>query len=167
MFKLILDHVVGIFLLAFLLYSFYWNLTRLGSFLACFKVKNCVNNNCVFSGVCPKWEESYTEEEIQELTRQAEELEQDTGVYESEYPEDTKEAADDQEERRSITDTELLIAAVAALAAGGITAGNIIVKYRLRFGGYRYPVEKNGNLNLRIQEDRLVNQFVKKRDISK
>ncbi len=108
-----------------------------------------------------------TEEEIQELTRQAEELEQDTGVYESEYPEDTKEAADDQEERRSITDTELLIAAVAALAAGGITAGNIIVKYRLRFGGYRYPVEKNGNLNLRIQEDRLVNQFVKKRDISK
>jgi hypothetical protein len=67
MFKLILDHVVGIFLLAFLLYSFYWNLTRLGSFLACFKVKNCVNNNCVFSGVCPKWEESYTEEEIQEI----------------------------------------------------------------------------------------------------
>ena len=62
MFKLILDHVVGIFLLAFLLYSFYWNLTRLGSFLACFKVKNCVNNNCVFSGVCPKWEESYTED---------------------------------------------------------------------------------------------------------
>lgn len=88
-------------------------------------------------------------------------------VYESEYPEDTEEAADDQEERRRITDTELLIAAVAALAAGGITAGNIIVKYRLRFGGYRYPVEKNGNLNLRIQEDRLVNQFVKKRDISK
>jgi len=53
------------------------------------------------------------------------------------------------------------------MKTGGITAGNIIVKYRLRFGGYRYPVEKNGNLNLRIQEDRLVNQFVKKRDISK
>lgn len=97
-----------------------------------------------------------TEEEIQELTRQAEELEQDT-----------REAADGQEEDREITDTELKIAAVAALIAGGITACNIIIKYRLRFGGYRYPVEKNGSLKLRIRKDRLVNQFIRKRDVSK
>lgn len=88
-------------------------------------------------------------------------------AYESEHPEDTREAADGQEEDREITDTELKIAAVAALIAGGITACNIIIKYRLRFGGYRYPVEKNGSLKLRIRKDRLVNQFIRKRDVSK
>ena len=93
--------------------------------------------------------------------------EEEVEAYESGPQEDTGRAADGQGDQRSITDTELKIAAVAALIAGGITACNIIIKYRLRFGGYRYPVEKNGSLKLRIREDRLVNQFVRKRDISK
>ena len=93
--------------------------------------------------------------------------EEEVEAYESGPQEDTRRAADGQGDQRSITDTELKIAAVAALIAGGITACNIIIKYRLRFGGYRYPVEKNGSLKLRIREDRLVNQFVRKRDISK
>lgn len=84
------------------------------------------------------------------------------------YDEDTKEVTRYQEERkREITGMEFLIAAVAAIAAGGITVGGIIGKYRLKFGGYKYPIEKNSNLNLNIQKDHLVNEFVTHRHIER
>lgn len=64
-----------------------------------------------------------------------------------------------------ITLIEILGAAVAALAAGGITVGAVIGSYRLKFGGYKYPIEKNGSVKLRKEEDILLNQFVTHRHI--
>lgn len=68
---------------------------------------------------------------------------------------------------RQITVTELLIAFAVALAAGGITVGIIIGSYRLKFGGYKYPIEKNGSVKLSREEDSFVNQFVTHRHIPK
>lgn len=71
------------------------------------------------------------------------------------------------EAHRGISLTEFLIALVAALAAGGGTIGVIIGKYRLKFGGYKYPIEKNGSVRLRIKEDHFVNEYVTRRHIPK
>lgn len=68
---------------------------------------------------------------------------------------------------RQITVVEALIVLVVALAAGGITVGIIIGSYRLKFGGYKYPIEKNGSVNLKRKEDTFVNQFVTRRHIPK
>lgn len=83
------------------------------------------------------------------------------------YDKDTGKVTSYQEGHRGISRVELLAAVIAAVAAGGITAGSIIGKYRLKFGGYRYPMEKNGSVRLRVKEDRLVNQFVTHRHIPK
>lgn len=83
------------------------------------------------------------------------------------YDEDTGEVTSYGKEYRGISRMELLVAAIAAVAAGGITAGSIIGKYRLKFGGYHYPMEKNGSVRLRVKEDRLSNQFVTHRHIPK
>ena len=61
----------------------------------------------------------------------------------------------------------MAIAAMAALAAGGVTAGSFLGRYRLKFGGCRYPPQKNGSVRLRAKEDRLVSQFVTHRHIPK
>lgn len=68
---------------------------------------------------------------------------------------------------RSITLSEILIALGAALLAGGGTVGAIFAKYRLKIGGYQYPIEKNGSVKLTAKEDRLVNSFVTHRHIPK
>ncbi len=68
---------------------------------------------------------------------------------------------------RSITLSEILIALGVALLAGGGTAGVIFRKYRLKFGGYQYPIEKNGSVRLTAKEDKLVNSFVTHRHIPK
>lgn len=81
------------------------------------------------------------------------------------YDEDTGETTSYREEHRGITKIELLIAALIAVAAGGITAGSVIGTYRLKFGGYKYPIEKNGSVRLSTQEDRLINQFVTHRHV--
>lgn len=83
------------------------------------------------------------------------------------YDEDTYEVVRYSDTHRGITVTEALIAVVVALAAGGITVGGIIGSYRLKFGGYKYPIEKNGSVNLRRKEDAFVNQFVTHRHIPK
>lgn len=68
---------------------------------------------------------------------------------------------------RQVTIMEALLALAAALVAGGITVGGIIGSYRLKFGGYKYPIEKNGSVNLRRKDDTFVNQFVTHRHIPK
>ena len=68
---------------------------------------------------------------------------------------------------RQITMVEVLIALAAALVAGGIAVGGIIGSYRLKFGGYKYPIEKNGSVKLNKKEDAFVNQFVTHRHIPK
>ncbi len=83
------------------------------------------------------------------------------------YDEDTGKTTNYQEGHRGITRMEIVIAALLAIVAGGITAASVIGTYRLKFGGYRYPMEKNGSVRLRQQEDRLVNQFVTHRHIPK
>lgn len=68
---------------------------------------------------------------------------------------------------KHITLMEALVVFIAALAAGGITVGGIIGSYRLKFGGYKYSIEKNGSVNLSRKEDSFVNQFVTHRHIEK
>ncbi len=81
--------------------------------------------------------------------------------------EDTGEIINYKQEHRGINRLELIFAVVAALLAGGASAGGIIGKYHLKFGGYQYPIEKNGNVKLKKREDRLINQFVTHRHIPK
>lgn len=100
-----------------------------------------------------------------EETETAYEQEDPTGNYL--YDEDTGEVTSYEEEHRGISGTECLIAVLIALAAGGATAGIIIGNYRLKFGGYKYPIEKNGSVRLRQKEDHFVNQFVTHRHIPK
>ncbi len=69
--------------------------------------------------------------------------------------------------KKSITLSEILIALGLAVAAGGGAICGIFGKYRLKFGGYKYPIEKNGRVNLTAKEDRLVNSFVTRRHIPK
>lgn len=68
---------------------------------------------------------------------------------------------------RQITIVEALIALVVAIVLGGITVGGIIGSYRLKFGGYKYPIKKNGSITLRRKEDIFINQFVTHRHIPK
>lgn len=80
------------------------------------------------------------------------------------YDEETGEIIE-YPDKKSITLSEVLIALGLAAAAGGGTIFGIFGKYRLKFGGYKYPIEKNGRVNLTVKEDRLVNSFVTKRHI--
>lgn len=82
------------------------------------------------------------------------------------YDEDTGEVIR-HPHKRSITLSEILIALGLAVVAGGAIIFGIFGKYRLKFGGYKYPIEKNGRVNLTAKEDRLVNSFVTRRHIPK
>lgn len=82
------------------------------------------------------------------------------------YDEDTGEIIK-YPDRKSITLSEILIALGLAVAAGGGAVFGIFGKYRLKFGGYKYPIEKNGHVQLTVKEDRLVNSFVTRRHIPK
>lgn len=83
------------------------------------------------------------------------------------YDEDTGEVMKYGDTHRRLTVTEILAAAAAALSAGGITIGAVIGSYRLKFGGYKYPIEKNGTVNLERKEDVFINQIVTHRHIPK
>ena len=65
----------------------------------------------------------------------------------------------------SLTMGEILTAAVAALAVGGIFYGATVGKYQLKFGNWQYPFREHSTMNLWVQEDRLVNRFVTHRRI--
>lgn len=82
------------------------------------------------------------------------------------YDEDTGEVIR-HPRKKSITLSEILIALGLAIVAGGATVFGIFGKYRLKFGGYKYPIEKNGRVSLTTKEDRLVNSFVTRRQIPK
>lgn len=61
---------------------------------------------------------------------------------------------------RSITPIEAVIAVVIALAAGAIVYLSIVGKYCLKFGTYHYDGHRDGGVELRVDEDRFINQFV-------
>ncbi len=81
--------------------------------------------------------------------------------------EDTGKVTSYRQAHRGISRLEILIAGIAALAAGGITAGGIIGAYRFKSGSYQYPIEKNGSVRLEKKEDHFVNQFVTHRHIQR
>lgn len=66
---------------------------------------------------------------------------------------------------RSLTLMEILVAVIAALAAGGIFFGVTVGKYRLKFGTWKYPFRDYAKLDLRVSDDRFVNKFVTHRRI--
>lgn len=83
------------------------------------------------------------------------------------FDEDTGQVAGYYKDIKRITLIEVLLAAAAALAAGGITVGVIIGKYRLKWGGYQYSCRENGSVELKVKQDRFVNQMVTHRRIPK
>lgn len=80
------------------------------------------------------------------------------------YDEDTGEIVKYRAPRR-ITLLEGLVALIAAVAAGGITAAGILGRYRLKWGGYQYSCRENGSVVLETSRDNLVNQTVTHRHI--
>lgn len=82
------------------------------------------------------------------------------------YDVDTKETVYYKEHRR-IEWWEALIALGAALAAGGITIGAIVGKYRLKWQGYQYSCREYGHVSLSTNRDVFVNQVVTHRHIPK
>lgn len=83
------------------------------------------------------------------------------------YDEDTKQVVGAYGEKKRITLWEGMLAVVAALAAGGITIGTVVGKYRLKWGGYQYSCRENSNIELTEKRDTFVNQIVTHRKIPK
>ncbi len=71
------------------------------------------------------------------------------------------------ERYRSLKMAEILIAAAAGLAAGGILFFSVRSRYRRKSGSVPYPFRSQGTLTLTRQEDHFVNQVVTRRHIPK
>jgi uncharacterized protein len=61
---------------------------------------------------------------------------------------------------KSIKWYEALIAILIAAAAGGITFGAVVGKYRLKWGTYKYDFHANSQCNISRAEDHFVNEIV-------
>ena len=83
------------------------------------------------------------------------------------YDEETRETVYYHSQGRRLMLWEVLLAVAAALAAGGITIGVIVGKYRLKFGGYQYSCRECGHVELSVSRDNFVNQIVTHRKIPK
>ncbi len=83
------------------------------------------------------------------------------------YDQDTQETVYYYSRGRRLLLWEVLVAVAAALAAGGITIGVIVGKYRLKFGGYQYSCRECGHVELSVSRDAFVNQIVTHRKIPK
>lgn len=81
------------------------------------------------------------------------------------YDENTGKIVGYYREKKKITPLEAVLAVVAALAAGGIAAGAVIGKYRMKWGGYQYSCRENSNVELVKKNDLFVNQMVTHRRI--
>lgn len=105
---------------------------------------------------------------LESMIQGVEEALQD-GVPEDQYiyDEDTQEVIDYYKEEKRLTGTEILVAVVAALAAGGITIGAVVGSYRLKWGNYQYSYRENGEVRLSHKQDTFVNQIVTHRHIPK
>ena len=68
---------------------------------------------------------------------------------------------------RSLGTAEILFAAAAGLAAGGILFFTVRSRYRSKSGSISYPFRSQGNLTLTRQEDHFVNQVITHRKIPK
>lgn len=68
---------------------------------------------------------------------------------------------------RTLTLTEALTVLLVAAAAGAVVYVSVLGKYRLKFDTYKYEFRKNGRVNLRVKNDRFINQTVTQRRIPK
>lgn len=59
----------------------------------------------------------------------------------------------------------VLLVILLALATGIVIYVVVIGKYRMHFGNYKYDFRENGTLNLRVREDRFVNEVTTHRRI--
>ncbi len=66
---------------------------------------------------------------------------------------------------RELTLSEILIAVLLALGTGAIMYSAVVGKYRMHFGAYRYDFHDNGTVNLRVKEDRFINETTTHRRI--
>lgn len=66
---------------------------------------------------------------------------------------------------RRITPMEILGSVLIALAAGGIAAGIVIGRYRMKGGTDFYAYQENGKLTLTEKEDRYHGQYITRRKI--
>ena len=64
-----------------------------------------------------------------------------------------------------LTLSEILIVVLLALATAAIIYSVVVGKYRMHFGNYQYDFHENGNIDLRISEDRFVNEMTTHRRI--
>lgn len=78
---------------------------------------------------------------------------------------DMPEAVNKEEENTGLNVTVIFFSVVIALALGSIISVGIISSYRGNFGDYKFPIEKNGSIRLRKEEDLFINQFVTQRQI--
>ncbi len=65
-----------IFLVVFVLSIIVFNIARLFYWIKCFKIKDCSKRDCPFQIFCYKYEEVYTEEDIERITKMLEEKSQ-------------------------------------------------------------------------------------------
>lgn len=87
----------------------------------------------------------------------------DAGIESAQYNYDTQTGAVSR--YRRITLGEALTAVILAFAAAAAVYGTVAGRYRLRFGTYRYDFRENGRVDLRIKEDRFVNELTTHRRI--
>lgn len=89
----------------------------------------------------------------------------DAGIVNGQYNYDSE--TGEVSRHRSITWMEAVLAVLAAMAAGiGVFLG-VMGKYRLKFGTYQYAFRDYGEVDLRVSDDRFVNQTVTHRRIPK
>lgn len=67
----------------------------------------------------------------------------------------------------SLTFFEIVIALALAVGAGALVYGIVVGKYRLKLDTYKYEFRENSQVNLRVKEDRFINQTVTHRRIPK
>lgn len=64
-----------------------------------------------------------------------------------------------------LTLTEILIVVLLACAIAAVIYGGVVGRYRMHFGTYQYDFHENGNVELRVKEDRFINETTTHRRI--
>ena len=88
-----------------------------------------------------------------------------SGIPRGQYNYDTE--TGEVSRHRSLTLVEAGFAFLAAIIAGVVVLFVIVGKYRLKFGTYKYAFHDYGKVDLRVNEDRYVNQTLTHRRIPK
>lgn len=89
----------------------------------------------------------------------------DEGIQSDQYNYDTE--TGEISRYRTLTVMEILVVLVVAIIVGAVIYGVVVGKYQLRFGTYQYDFRDSGRVNLRVKEDRFVNQTLTHRRIPK